>query len=219
MFNCTDTPEILINKIIELIGKEGNIIVPTFNNKDTEIFDVNNTPSQGGYFSEVFRNIVGVKRSINIVSSVCAYGPKAEWLTGEHYLSKKTWDEYSPYYKFYKLGGTVIEIGLFKKISRMTLLHCPTCIENQKIKFFDEVMKKKIKYEYIDNKGKIHQKVEYTKSDKVKQNIKMLMKYYKGDFKQEKMQNVYFTAIDAKILYNKAVELAQKNKFIYKLKK
>lgn len=218
LFNCVDNPEILINKILELIGEEGNIIVPTFNSKDIKIFDVNNTPSQGGYFSEVFRNIPGVKRSINIVSSVCAYGPKAEWLTKDHYLSEKTWDEYSPYYKFYKLGGIVIEIGLFKKISRMTLLHCPTCVENKEIKFFDKVMNRKIEYEYIDDEGKTYKKVEYTKNNKVRQNIKKLMKYYKFDCKQEKMQNVYFTAINSKVLYNKAVKLAKQGKFIYKLK-
>lgn len=211
-FNCTGTAEELIDAIIELIGPNATLIMPTFNDKKVKKFDVLNTPSQGGYFSEVFRKKDGVIRSIDIVSSVCAYGPNAQFLTEEHYKSKTPWDEYSPYYKFYQIGGIVLEMGLYKKMTRLTLLHCPTCILTKDIEYYKNILSKKIEYEYIDYYDNMNKKVENTKADGVKQNIKKFMKYYKGEYITKKLENVYFSAIDAKKLYDKAIVLYSERK-------
>jgi len=67
----------------ELIGyiSNGTIIVPSFTYSATkgEIFDVSNTPSEVGMFSEKFRLLDGVKRSHHPIFSVCAFGKHSEY--------------------------------------------------------------------------------------------------------------------------------------------
>ena len=216
-FNCQGTVEEFIKELRKLVGEEGTILVPTFNSDKIEVFDVLDTKSEGGYFSEVFRRTEGAYRSIDGISSACAIGKNAEYLVSEHYKSTMPWDKYSPYYKFYLLGGKVVEIGLDRKMSRLTLLHCVTCNMYDKINFFKKVLSKTVEYDYIDEKGRKYHKTEKTKSRKAKQNIKKFMKYFKKDYKHKKFYNINISMIDAKVLYNKALKLAEEGKFIYKI--
>ena len=61
----------------------GTILVPSFTYSATkgETFDVSNTPSEVGLFSEKFRLLDGVQRSQHPIFSVCAFGKHAEDFT------------------------------------------------------------------------------------------------------------------------------------------
>jgi len=66
----------LFTRIVEYLGNEGTLIVPTFtysfaNNED---FDVDNSQSRVGFFSEYFRKMDGVVRSLDPMFSVAALG-------------------------------------------------------------------------------------------------------------------------------------------------
>jgi len=59
----------------------GTILVPSFTYSATkgEIFDVNETPSDVGLFSERFRLLDGVVRSHHPIFSICAYGKYSDY--------------------------------------------------------------------------------------------------------------------------------------------
>jgi len=62
---------------------DGTIIVPSFTYSATkgEVFDVHNTPSAVGLFSEKFRLLDGVQRSQHPIFSICALGKCADYFT------------------------------------------------------------------------------------------------------------------------------------------
>ena len=71
---------VLFDGILELIGKSGTLIIPTFTYSATkgEVFDVDESPSVVGILTEYFRQRPGVCRSLNPIFSVAAIGAMAE---------------------------------------------------------------------------------------------------------------------------------------------
>jgi aminoglycoside 3-N-acetyltransferase len=69
----------LIADILDHIGPEGTVVVPTFSYSFTkgEDFDPASTPSDVGLFSESFRLTPGVRRSHHPIFSVAAWGRHA----------------------------------------------------------------------------------------------------------------------------------------------
>lgn len=61
----------------------GTILVPSFTYSATKgnIFDVHETPSDVGLFSEKFRLLDGVKRSQHPIFSICAFGKYSDYFT------------------------------------------------------------------------------------------------------------------------------------------
>ena len=105
-YNCTGTPQELIEAILQTIGPEGTLCMAAMPVAlHGKPFDVVNTPTRAGWLAECFRRYPGVKRSINVRHSVCAIGPQADYLLGEHHLGETAWDEKSPYYKLSQIGG------------------------------------------------------------------------------------------------------------------
>ena len=69
---------ILFKEIIKYLGENGTLVIPTFTYSLTKnkLFDVNNTKSSIGFFSEYFRNIPGTVRSSHPIFSMSAIGKK-----------------------------------------------------------------------------------------------------------------------------------------------
>jgi len=70
------------NQVINYLGKEGTLIVPTFTYSFTnnESFDVDNSESKVGLFSEHFRKMDGAVRSRNPLFSVAAIGKNQNYM-------------------------------------------------------------------------------------------------------------------------------------------
>jgi aminoglycoside 3-N-acetyltransferase len=68
--------EYLIKNLIDFIGSSGTLVIPTFSYTFTKSqnFDVDNTPSDVGFFSESFRTYSGFCRSKNPNFSVSSFG-------------------------------------------------------------------------------------------------------------------------------------------------
>lgn len=73
---------IVYNAFREVLGDEGTLIVPTYTYSfcKNEPFDVENTPSTVGYFTEEFRKLSEAIRSIEPIFSVSGIGPKVKEL-------------------------------------------------------------------------------------------------------------------------------------------
>ena len=102
---------LLFKLILNYIGKEGTLVVPTFTYSATnnEIFDVKNTTSKVGYFSEFFRNIPGVLRSSHPIFSVAAYGKYKEIFANSSL--KECFGKNSSFDLLHTLDGKIMNLG------------------------------------------------------------------------------------------------------------
>jgi aminoglycoside 3-N-acetyltransferase len=120
-----------INLLMELVGANGTILMPTFPFRGKQLhyveqqkhFDVRKTPSQVGLITEVFRRMPGVSRSLHPTHPVAAWGKQAVALTSTHHLGG-AFDTYSPFYRMAEHNGLVIGAGTSLRDS-FTILHVP----------------------------------------------------------------------------------------------
>ena len=124
----------VIEALMEVVGGEGTIMMPTQSWKNLDpvdgvhwdadesewqkirdnwpAYDKNLTPTNTmGAVAEMFRQWPGSIRSDHPARSVCAYGKYAEDLTKNHDLSN-IFGEGSPIARFYELDGKVLLLGV-----------------------------------------------------------------------------------------------------------
>jgi len=135
-------PNTVIEALLDVIGDRGNLVMPTLSfrsiNEQDPIFDVNETPSECGIITEMFRKRPGVIRTVHPFSSAAVFGPDASYIAEGH--APTPCGVHSPYYKVYKLRGYTLFIGTGFKSN--TLFHVAEEIVNppyMKYKFFHDV--------------------------------------------------------------------------------
>lgn len=218
-YNYTGTAEELIQNIINVIGEEGTLMMPAYPKtqkfNDEVDFDVLSSPSGAGYLSEVFRKMPGVKRSINLQHSVCAYGKLAEYFTNEHHLSSTAWDEHSPYYKMSQMNTLVFAFGLPYFLG--TMIHCTESILRSKYKYFQLFFTKKKVCRYKDVDGNIRSYHYFTHDFARRRNKKKIIKKYfdKNEFKNTTISNLRIEMVDAKYTLDLFLQLAEKGITMY----
>lgn len=102
--------EAVVDALLEAVGQEGTVMVPTFNHGAAEIFDAATTPSGYGAINEALRKRPEARRSVHPTHPYAALGKQAEHLVAGH-LHVKTFDGDSPLGKFAQLGGKVLLLG------------------------------------------------------------------------------------------------------------
>lgn len=123
-YNFLGWPEDVVDVIIEIVGKDGIVLMPSYGN-DKTFFDVDNTPSSAGVISEVFRNREDVRRSRCSHFSVAAWGIRSEEIINDHENSIYGFDEHSPCYKITQMkNAKVLFLGLGKRPSKISIFHC-----------------------------------------------------------------------------------------------
>ncbi|GLX77642.1 N-acetyltransferase [Thalassotalea insulae] len=97
----------LLDGVFDVIGAEGTLVVPTFTYSHSNglPFDVDNTPSTCGFFTEMLRKHPGACRSLDANISVAAIGQKAMELTQN--LPQNSYGEDSFFDRFYKANGII----------------------------------------------------------------------------------------------------------------
>jgi len=108
---------------VEVVGKEGTILMPTFNPK-VKIFDPLTTPSAVGKITEVFRKREGGPPFTPSYSPLCFLGKWAEYLIKDH---EETHGIDSPLGKLARKGGYVLMLGA--PLSANTSIHIAETIE------------------------------------------------------------------------------------------
>ena len=96
--------------LLETVGKEGNIIMPTFTYSfcKKEFYDPMTTPSTVGILTEFFRKLEGVRRSIDPIFSVAAIGPDKDFFT---YVGTNCFGEKSIFEKIFNKNSKIIFLG------------------------------------------------------------------------------------------------------------
>jgi aminoglycoside 3-N-acetyltransferase len=109
----------VIESLLEVIGEEGTLLLPSFPAKgrsrdhleQTPFFDVRNTPSQMGSITEYFRRLPGVCRSLHPTDSVAAKGPHARYFTEAHFGQLTPYNEFSPFRRLCEKNGKILMLG------------------------------------------------------------------------------------------------------------
>jgi len=122
--------EAVMDALLEAVGPEGTVMVPTFNHGRAEIFDVHTTPSTNGAITEALRKRPEARRSIHPTHPYAAIGRDAEELVAGH-LHIRTFDRKSPLGKLADKGGTVLLLGVGMNVNTaahigetMAEVHC-----------------------------------------------------------------------------------------------
>ena len=100
----------VIDAILEVIGPEGTLMVPTFT-PNCALFDVLRTPSKTGLITETLRHRPEAVRSWHPTHSVAAIGRAAEELTRDH-LQFRALGKGSPVDRLTNRGGYVLLLGV-----------------------------------------------------------------------------------------------------------
>ncbi|WP_246943099.1 aminoglycoside N(3)-acetyltransferase [Bacillus pinisoli] len=126
-------PVTVIQALMEVVGKEGTIVMPTQTADNTDpsgwqnppvpqewwpiireempAYDPLVTPTRGmGKIAEVFRTMPDVKRSLHPIYSFAAWGKHADYIVSEQPLESGFGPE-SPLGKMYELDGSILLIG------------------------------------------------------------------------------------------------------------
>lgn len=126
----TGKPTDVIAALMDAVGPEGTLLMPTlpFTGtavawvKEHPVFDVARTPSRMGLITELFRRSPGVIRSVHPTHPVAAWGKNADAMTAGHHLARTPCGQGSPFARLLERGGKVLLLGV--DIGSMTFYHC-----------------------------------------------------------------------------------------------
>ena len=119
-----DGADALIDALLEAVGPSGTVAMPTLYLpaiSGAEVFDVNESPSQMGEVTEVFRKRAGVIRGMHPTHPVAVTGARAEDLIRDHISAPTACGKGTPFGRLAEWGGKVLLIGVDQ--DRNTLLH------------------------------------------------------------------------------------------------
>lgn len=180
-------------------------------------FNINTTVSEMGMLSEMFRRLPGVKRSFHPTHSICALGPLAEKLTGNHNLADTTFGEGTPFDEMIKHRTIILGIGV-KSENALTQIHVVEDI--MKDRFPIPLYTGVLPVTCVDESGKSFvynlriKNPDYTIDTgslrKILRRIKNMDWTYKG---------IPFFSVEAKVVTDTFIEAAEKGETMYKKRK
>ncbi len=215
--NYTGAPKELIQALIELVGSEGTLAMPAFpiTQNAEKIFDIRHTPSGAGYLTEIFRRFKGVKRSINLNHSVCAYGPNAEYLIKDHHKAETSWDENSPYYRLKNVKAKIAGLGVGHNLKIATSLHCVDSALWKEVKFYNMLFPYTVTYQYRDQNNNMGTHTFYKRVGKKLDTRKIARYMDRKELKEGWISNLDIYLIRADYLIDRASELGRQGITMY----
>jgi len=111
----------VIDALLQVLGTEGTLLMPTHPARDGRVFDPDIIPSDMGLISETFRQRPGVQRSRHPYHPVAALGPRAGELLRDHERSSVPDGPETPYGRLLSEAGWVLLLGC--DLDTLTLLH------------------------------------------------------------------------------------------------
>lgn len=103
--------ETVVDALLDVIGTDGTLMVPTFNHGNVEIFDIRTTPSRNGAITEAVRKRPDAIRSFHPTHPYAAIGPLAHDLTDGH-IEAGAFGAQSPLGKLAIWGGYTLLLGV-----------------------------------------------------------------------------------------------------------
>ena len=220
-YNYQGTVDELIDELLCALGPDGTLCMPAFpcdKYNTNKVFDVRTEPTAAGLLAETFRKRSGVKRSLNQLHSVCALGPYAEYIVGEHHLSRICFDEHSPFYKIYEQGGLSISLGLPDYFIG-TCAHISESLLHDELGYFRDKFKTPVTFHYIDSNGNSlnHTMLTHAKTPYIRQNSSRFLdaNFQQPQYVRERFSNIWINIFDVRCLVDTLTFLAREGKTIY----
>ena len=122
--DCTNNEQVcqlILDSFLEILGSEGTLLVPTYTYSfcENQDYDINNSPSTIGPFTEFFRKQKNVVRSNDPMFSVAGIGSKTNELFKK--LPQTSFGKDSIYERLRKNNGKICMVGL--KLQWATFRH------------------------------------------------------------------------------------------------
>jgi aminoglycoside 3-N-acetyltransferase len=101
----------ILDCFLDAVGTGGTVLMPTYTYSFCKglDFDVKRTPSTTGLFTEYFRNLPGIKRTLEPIFSMSIYGREADYFSD---ISNLCFGEGSIYDKLYTSGAKLVGLGV-----------------------------------------------------------------------------------------------------------
>ena len=204
----------VVDSLLDIISDEGDLLMPSSANgllqidfvKKNEVFDVKNTPSVLGSITENFRKRDGVRRSLNYLEPVCAYGKNAKYLTEGHFGEVSPYTKLSPFYRLTELNGKILYLGVDLDNAGTSLHVLEDSVDFHLPVYVSSDFRVKIK----DEKGEVHMvstkahNPVYSKKRKCNDLIPMFIDH--GVCKKVKIGNAESYLFDAKKMLDLMLE-------------
>lgn len=117
----------VVDALLEVVGDQGTVMMPTFNHGDVEVFDIQETPSTNGAITNALRSRPEAYRSMHPTHPYAAIGFLARELVEGH-LAAGTFGSESPLGKLAMWGGKVLLLGVGMNVN--TAAHIGECMGN-----------------------------------------------------------------------------------------
>lgn len=158
--NLEEGPKTLVDALLEVVGPQGHILMPTSPNnvyqlnyiRNTPFFDVRHSPSMTGKITEYFRKLPQAIRSMSPTEPVSVIGPRAAYFTSGHFGQLTPYNEHSPFYKVSKEGGKILYIGVTLSMAGTNLHTLEDAVDFKFPVYYPEVFDFKV----IDYEGNQH---------------------------------------------------------------
>jgi aminoglycoside 3-N-acetyltransferase len=210
LYNFDGIPIDLLRLLLQQVGPAGTLAMPAYPLRPDpdEIFDVRRTPTGAGLLPELFRRLPGARRSINLVHSVTALGPNADFLVRDHHRSETPWDRDSPYARLADVDAVSVCLGLPRSFGYGTVQHCPESLLYHEVPYFQRVFGEPIAYRFRDASGqegthRLRRRTGRFHIGRVRRHIDP------GMLRVQHLSNLRIQAIGARYLIERLVELAR----------
>jgi aminoglycoside 3-N-acetyltransferase len=110
----------VIDALLEAVGTEGTIVVPTFGSRDA-VFDPARSETSLGAIPTALWKRPGSLRSSHPLASAAAVGARAAWLLQGHVEAETAHGEGTPYHRLTEIDGKILLLGVDQ--DRSTFLH------------------------------------------------------------------------------------------------
>ena len=209
-YNFDGTPVDLVRSLQRHLGPEGTIAMPAYPLRVTAeaVFDVRRTPTGAGLVPEMFRRMPGARRSVNLVHSVVAIGPNADFLVRDHHRSETPWDQCSPYARLSKVDAILLCMGLPRSFGFGTAQHCPESLLYHEIPYFRLVFGEPLTCRHRDESGQEGSHVVRRRTGRFR--VGRIRRYIGSDqVRVTYVSNLRIQAISARYLIERLVELGR----------
>ena len=103
--------ETVIDALLEVIGCEGTLLMPSFHHRAANVFNPLTTPTTNGAIPDALWRRTTAVRSDHPTHAVAAIGPKAEWFCANH-SDVGVWAPESPIGRLIHSGGYLLALGV-----------------------------------------------------------------------------------------------------------
>ena len=104
-------PGTVVDALLETIGPDGTLMMPSFNHRSAQVFNPMATPTTDGAIPDTMWRRPDAVRSLHATHAVAAIGPKAHAWCQDH-LTNGIWAPDSPIGRLVHQGGYVLGLGV-----------------------------------------------------------------------------------------------------------